>query len=638
MAIAQQAPLAPRSASTRAAGLIGLALLAVALWLLIHPFRGIEHDSALYTLLAQARLHPQSLGHDLFVRYGTQNNFTIFSPIYAALIRIIGMERAAAVLTFLTHVGFFGCAWLLARRFMPSARALLAMGLLAVLPAYYGHGEVFAFTESFITPRQPAEAFVLAAIIAMLGSRQWLAAVWLTAAVLLHPIIAAPGVMLCLLLKFGMPRPRAAAMVVAGGTVALLFVAAVLPFGPLIHFDEQWLSVLQVRLAYLFPTRWGAATFGGVAAPIAVLIVGACAATDLRLRNLCLIAALTVLYGLAAGVLGGDLLHIAMASQLQTWRWLWLSMVLAIALSPVIAVNCWRAGPLLRAAAVLLLSAWLTSADSFSLLPAGLACICALLHRHLSVQQHTGTASLAIPNPIFIEVGAWAVAAVGIVILLGQVHSAISQLQALNPSHLLYDTRVRQAQILTFNGIVPTLLLVLATCAVETGVPRTSLAIGLLGLIACLAMVPYGIRTWTRIRYSDERYAAFEPWRRAIPPAAEVLWPDPPPDDWFVLGRASYWSLYQMAGMVFSRDVTMIGTQRESAVTPRLHLISTEQADSAGSGQPPGHAVAEVCKLFRLEFFASWNDLGPTPYPPLAPHAEQPRRVLHLYRCGGPAS
>jgi hypothetical protein len=48
--------------------------------------------------------------------------------------------------------------------------------------------------------------------------------------------------------------------------------------------------------------------------------------------------------------------------------------------------------------------------------------------------------------------------------------------------------------------------------------------------------------------------------------------------------------------------------------------------------------VTEVCKLFRLEFFASWNDLGPTPYPPLAPHSDQPRRVLRLYRCGGTAS
>ena len=197
MSTANEARRERLSAASRVLGPLGLSLLIVALWLLIHPFRGIEHDSTLYTLLALGKLHPESLGHDLFVRYGTQNSFTIFSPIYAALIRALGMERAAAVLTFLTHAGFFGCAWLLARRFTSATRALLATGLLAVLPAYYGHGEVFAFTESFITPRQPAEAFVLAAIIAMLGSRQRYAVAWLSGAVLLHPIIAAPGVMLC---------------------------------------------------------------------------------------------------------------------------------------------------------------------------------------------------------------------------------------------------------------------------------------------------------------------------------------------------------------------------------------------------------------------------------------------------------
>ncbi len=108
--------------------LLGLSLLIIAFWLLIHPFRGVEHDSTLYTLLALGRLHPESLGQDLFVRYGTQNEFTIFSPIYATLSRAVGFERAAAVLTLWTHAGFFSCAWLLARRFMPAARHCLPPG------------------------------------------------------------------------------------------------------------------------------------------------------------------------------------------------------------------------------------------------------------------------------------------------------------------------------------------------------------------------------------------------------------------------------------------------------------------------------------------------------------------------------
>jgi hypothetical protein len=439
--------------------------------------------------------------------------------------------------------------------------------------------------------------------------------------------------MLCLLLKFGAPRPRGTAMVLVGGTAALLVIATAVPFGPFVHFDEQWLLVLQQRLVYLFPSRWGASTFAGVAAPLAVLIVGSCAATDHRLRNLCLITTVTVLYGLLVGVVGGDLLHIALASELQTWRWLWLSMVLAIALSPVIAVNCWGAGPLLRAAAVLLVAAWLTSTDTFSLLPAGLACVCALLHWQSIRWHRRAVPGVTIPYPLLIEIGAWAVAAVGIVILAGQIETSFSQLQALQPFHFLYDTRVRQAQILCLSGVVPALMLVLAACALEKQTSQVCVLIGCLGIIVCLALLPYGIRTWTHIRYPAERYAAFESWRQAVAPATEVLWPNSPEAEWFLLGRASYWSLYQMAGMVFSRDVTMIATRREAAVTPLLPLVQTDKAGAAE--QAAGGSLAEMCKVPGLKFFASWNDLGPTPYPPVAPNTGPHERVLRLYRCSG---
>src|SRR5579862_7966203 len=99
-------------------GLAGLACLVLAFWMLLHPYRGLEHDSVLYAVLALARLHPAALGHDLFVRYGTQDGFTIFSPLFAAAIRAVGLEQAAAIMTLITQVAFLGATWLLARRLM----------------------------------------------------------------------------------------------------------------------------------------------------------------------------------------------------------------------------------------------------------------------------------------------------------------------------------------------------------------------------------------------------------------------------------------------------------------------------------------------------------------------------------------
>ena len=73
--------------------------LGVVAWALAHPYQGIFHDANLYTLQALARLHPQSLSQDVFLKFGSQDRFTLFSPIYAAAIRLIGLDHAAALLT-----------------------------------------------------------------------------------------------------------------------------------------------------------------------------------------------------------------------------------------------------------------------------------------------------------------------------------------------------------------------------------------------------------------------------------------------------------------------------------------------------------------------------------------------------------
>jgi hypothetical protein len=153
-----------------------------------------------------------------------------------------------------------------------------------------------------------------------------------------------------------------------------------------------------------------------------------------------------------------------------------------------------------------------------------------------------------------------------------------------------------------------------------------------------LSVLPYGVQTWTHTRFPEDRRQAFAPWRAAIPESAEILWPDTPPTAWFELGRASYWSLYQMAGMVFSRDVSMVSTGRESIVSPILPKLGSELKNDKHYGHTESSKdqrdlIADPCTLPGLSFYASWIDLGPTPYPPVAPDSEDPRQTLYLYRC-----
>src|SRR5690348_17733899 len=87
--------------------LLGLILCIAAFWMLEHPYEGIVHDSVLYAFQALARLHPQSLGHDIYLTLGTQDRYTLFSPLAAAAMRAVGVERAAEILTFAAQMGFF---------------------------------------------------------------------------------------------------------------------------------------------------------------------------------------------------------------------------------------------------------------------------------------------------------------------------------------------------------------------------------------------------------------------------------------------------------------------------------------------------------------------------------------------------
>ena len=615
------------SGLTRRLGLAGLACVGFALWVLSHPYRGLEHDSVLYAVLALARLHPAALAHDLFVRYGAQDHFTIFSPLFATAIQGLGLEPAAAIMTFATHFALFGAAWLLARRLMPAAMALLAVGLLAVLPSWYGSGSVFAYIEGFLTPRQSAEALVLAGLAAALYSRRAAAVACLGVAFGLHPTIAAAGITMCLILFNGWRHPRATAILI-GALGAGLVAAAATGLGPFRHFDASWWKILQTRLAYLFPLRWTPAEWLAMGIRAAVLVVGMSFSRSETVRRICAATLLTVVLGMLFAILESDWLQVIIAAQMQTWRWLWLAGVMSVLLSPAIAADCWHRRGLGRAAAVLLLSAWLTRSDTFAAVPMLLACLTALVPRGLSDPRQAR----------LVEWGAYVLLAGSLLMFVGEVRGNLPQLGVIGAGHRHYMAHIAQAQALANGGLLPAALLVLAWWWARAGTRGGAIALAALGVALVICVLPYGVRTWTHARYPEERTAAFAPWRAAIPQSAEILWPDPPPAAWFELGRASYWSLYQMAGMVFSRDVTMVSTSRETAVRPVLPQLGRKLSGDkhyalATPTGPAGRSRTAACALPGVTFFASWLDLGPTPYPPVVPDVDNPRQPLYLYRC-----
>ncbi len=352
-----------------------LGLVALALWLLQHPFYGLSHDSVLYPPFALVRLHPATVGWDVVVRHGSQDRFTLFSPIYTAAIRLLGLEHAAAVLLLLSLAALLICAWVLARRFMSRLDATLGLLLLVTLPSDYGaRGSAVHYLEDFLTPRMPAEALVLGALIAALRQRYWIAGGCVVAAMLLHPIMGATGAAF-LILTWVIPlRPKITLQARGRSESAIVFgiVVAIAPLGRL--SDPDWMGAIVAENDYLFVTLWSSpGDWSRAAVPLALLAIGCRVGATPLLRRMCAGALGMAACGLAITLLFVDWLHVWLFIGLQAWRWLWLADLLGLILAPAVIQDCWHRGQSGQAAVIVLAVAWVFRGLTADYLAIGIA-------------------------------------------------------------------------------------------------------------------------------------------------------------------------------------------------------------------------------------------------------------------------
>jgi hypothetical protein len=605
--------------------LAAMALFALATWMLQHPYIGLRHDAAIYVLLALARSHPDTLATDVFVRFGSQDQYTLFSPLYSAAISLLGPEPAAAFLTFAAHVALLGCAWVVARRFMSALAATFGVALLVALPGEYGSGIFFHYLEDFLTPRLPAEALVLAGVAAALTHRYWWGGVCVLAAMLLHPIMAAAGVAFLVLTFVAPARPRVTA---AAAAVLLLSSLALVLTTPLLgRLDPDWFEIVSASSPYLYVSSWSVSDWSRICLPLAVLTIGLLTGTTQDLRRVCGGALLMVACGLAMTLLYCDLLHVILFTGAQSWRWLWLADVLAIVLTPVIAGHCWRSGTAGRVAIILLASAWTLRDEGSAIYIVPVAIACAAVpatwrnHRYARLALFGSCALLLIA--VTKDLAA---------------RLAYRESQDAGTASFPYEFR-----FLCGDGVLPAALLVAAWLGLRQtrSIRRNGLLVTTAGAL-CAALVPMDLPYWTHTHYTPELARRFAPWRAEIPPHAEVLWPDTPLGDWYLLDRPSYWSADQAAGAIFSREKSLLLRQRTASINTALVQSGLMKADFPEGG--PGlvlsdaskmdaRAVKTACADPALRYVVSWLRLGPAAVAPLTPDPAKPNSRLYLYRC-----
>jgi hypothetical protein len=320
-----------------------LVCLLLAANALAMPYVGFSHDSRLYAVQLAERLQPGTFGDDLYLRYGSQNRFSIFTLVMAPLVWAVGLQAAFFAVYLASKALFFWGLARLVRVLVPDgAVAVLSLLALAIVPLPFGGNAIFHLNESFLTPRIASCGLVLLGLEQMLAGRVWAALVLLAAALVMHPLMAPAGVLTALAWWLFMRRNRMWLLVLGG----LLLVAGVClgyqPLGERLlgHIDEEWRGIYLNVCFYIDPGQWSAGDWARILLGILVTVVAAVGYARSHAAFL-----LAVLAAGLAGLAGTFVtLHTSylLLYQVSPYRTLWLLELLAIPLAVWGLVVLWR--------------------------------------------------------------------------------------------------------------------------------------------------------------------------------------------------------------------------------------------------------------------------------------------------------
>jgi hypothetical protein len=606
-----------------------IALLLVTLWLLIHGYHGLTGDGQIYAFQAFARLHPQ-LTADLYLQNTSQDQFTLFSPLYAWCIGLLGLENAARLLTLVFTVWLLAATWRFVRAITERDAAWLAVAFLLIVAGDYGGSRVFQIVDPFLTARLPAEALIATALACHIRGMRRLSLVLALGALLVHPLMALPGLLLVVCLRLPV---RVGVIGAIGGIIATLAVAIVttnLPMASheLTVMDAPWLHVVRERSQFLFLQLWSIHDWDINAQPFISLGFTAVAVADERIRKLCAAAALVGAAGLAVAFIGGLIGPVAILVQGQAWRWVWIAVFIGVVLVPVTALRVWRdeaCGPLCALSLVL---GWTMPGVG------GSACMALALIIWLTrvqISSRLGTHFRWVSAALGVAIGVW------IFVKFWVILSAPTP-----PGHA--PSGELQIQDIFALKIPAVLLGALTWWGIRAG-RRTWVPV-----LLSTTLLALSICTFPAAFKQDRKLAAtadiheFSDWENVIPPTSTVL--VAPPRDagafvWFTLGRPNYAGLNQSSGVVFSRTTALEVRRRSEVLLPLMDqewkILASLRAQSGGDRQNKATTrpltarnLAEICRDPQLGFVVSPEKVG---FDPLRHLHDGAWKDWNLYDC-----
>ena len=562
-------------------------LVSIAIWLLRRDYDGIRHDAMFYMGQTLVRMGDPNIAADLFFRYGSQDQYTIFSPVMAVLVRVFGFQGAWMGSVVVSQMAFLAAVTLLLLEFAPLALVGIGIAYCGMTP-FYGPFNIFSIGEPFTTARSLAEPLLLFSVYAMLKGRNLTCVLLLALGSVIHPLLAAP--IWCVLMAMAwtdLPQYRRLLIAtIVAGVVLFAIGAWWRPEFFFSVYDDAWWNIVADHTAQVSMRLWGLRDWSLTLIDLAVPLLLARTLEQGRLKRLLSLAALVLAWSLFIAAWGSDMLRSVFLTEIQIWRAEALAHVLAVGLFPFLL--------------------WQLRGNGMATLLGGLFIILGV-----DYQQTYANAAIAVPAGLILlavshhiskpTMGMKVLVALFVLVAVGAgLYNSIDLAQ-------YYGSRSPDFSVdLLLHKFSSTWTVAFGIIAGVAMLAARSRKAGI--VVATLVLVFMAFMWDDRTPFQIALEARLgEPPLAAdiIHPGQSVYWSDDLRLPWFILDRASFYSRNQSAGLVFKRDTAMDFKKREEWMMPMINSMESCAQLQALLGRGCTislNAVADVCEVGGPDF------------------------------------
>jgi hypothetical protein len=498
------------------------------------------------------------------------------------LLSLFGVANAFW-LAYMASSALFIYALVRLTRRLISDRSLANLGLiaLAAIPLPYGGWEIFIVQENFFTARLVAEGFCLIGIEAILAGRTFKAVGFSLIGIAFHPLMGISSLLIVMGIFFW-HRLRLKTVVylsialILGMLTLVLFVKWNSILQSIPRMDELWLFTVKNRSRHCFPSEWRIVDWYWLVGSL-IITLWACRWLSPRSRILVRMAVFVSLAGLLSSAVG-EYLSYPLLLQGQGFRAFWIIEVLTIPLGMILISRLSSRLSIFSTCACIGVFVFLgdpfflcSRAIPFSpalfwicLLSAGIAAF--FLFRDSSLARIA-----AIKYALYFGFVTTATT-LSVVMIAGIIKSGWNQ--AMEPMFIAYNAGYYSSR--TFLFIIA--LLFMAGVLFFWKKPVRVLLFSI-SFWFCLS---FALSVFQNSQFYRAR---FELGYKDVPFVAETIknnaadlqgnlktkqlyWPTHKNLIWFELNSNSYYSVFQLAGSVFSRMQSIEGQRRASLVKP----------------------------------------------------------------------